>query len=44
VFSQRKSHRRNTEQEARAKFSHVDIYKTAFRPIKSTMSGRDTAS
>src|SRR5882757_6832160 len=31
-----------TEQEARAKFSHVDIYKTAFRPIKSTMSGRDT--
>jgi glutathione reductase (NADPH) len=31
-----------TEQEARAQFSHVDIYKTAFRPIKSTMSGRDT--
>jgi glutathione reductase (NADPH) len=31
-----------TEQEALAKFSHVDIYKTAFRPIKSTMSGRDT--
>jgi glutathione reductase (NADPH) len=31
-----------TEQEARAKFSRVDIYKTAFRPIKSTMSGRDT--
>jgi glutathione reductase (NADPH) len=31
-----------TEAEARAHFSHVDIYKTAFRPIKSTMSGRDT--
>jgi len=31
-----------TEQEARAQFSHVDIYKTDFRPIKSTMSGRDT--
>jgi glutathione reductase (NADPH) len=31
-----------TETEARARFSHVDIYKTAFRPIKSTMSGRDT--
>jgi glutathione reductase (NADPH) len=31
-----------TEQEALAKLSHVDIYKTAFRPIKSTMSGRDT--
>ena len=31
-----------TEQEARAQFSHVDIYKTDFRPIKATMSGRDT--
>ena len=31
-----------TEAQARARFSHVDIYKTAFRPIKSTMSGRDT--
>src|SRR6202051_4857409 len=31
-----------TEAEARAKFSRVDIYKTDFRPIKSTMSGRDT--
>ena len=31
-----------TEREARAHFSHVDIYKTDFRPIKSTMSGRDT--
>jgi glutathione reductase (NADPH) len=31
-----------SETEARAQYSHVDIYKTAFRPIKSTMSGRDT--
>jgi glutathione reductase (NADPH) len=31
-----------TEEEARAHFSHVDVYKSAFRPIKSTMSGRDT--
>jgi glutathione reductase (NADPH) len=31
-----------TEAEARAQFSHVDVYKTTFRPIKSTMSGRDT--
>jgi glutathione reductase (NADPH) len=31
-----------TEEQARAQFSHVDVYKTAFRPIKSTMSGRDT--
>ncbi|OMI06256.1 glutathione-disulfide reductase [Bradyrhizobium brasilense] len=31
-----------TEEEARAQFSHVDIYKTEFRPIKATMSGRDT--
>jgi glutathione reductase (NADPH) len=31
-----------TETEARAQFSQVDIYKTDFRPIKSTMSGRDT--
>ena len=31
-----------TEAEARAQFSMVDIYKTDFRPIKSTMSGRDT--
>jgi glutathione reductase (NADPH) len=31
-----------TETEARAQFSMVDIYKTDFRPIKSTMSGRDT--
>lgn len=31
-----------TEAEARAQFSLVDIYKTDFRPIKATMSGRDT--
>jgi glutathione reductase (NADPH) len=31
-----------TETAARAQFSRVDIYKTDFRPIKSTMSGRDT--
>jgi glutathione reductase (NADPH) len=31
-----------TEAEARAQFSHVDIYKSDFRPIKATMSGRDT--
>src|ERR1700675_1636439 len=31
-----------TEAQAREQFSHVDIYKTDFRPIKSTMSGRDT--
>jgi glutathione reductase (NADPH) len=31
-----------TEAEARAQFNHVHIYKTDFRPIKSTMSSRDT--
>ena len=31
-----------TEAEARSQYSHVDIYKTDFRPIKATMSGRDT--
>jgi glutathione reductase (NADPH) len=31
-----------TEAEARAQFAHVDIYKADFRPIRSTMSGRDT--
>jgi len=31
-----------TETEARAQFSHVDVYMTTFRPIKATMSGRDT--
>jgi glutathione reductase (NADPH) len=31
-----------TETQARAQFNRVDIYKTTFRPIKATMSGRDT--
>jgi glutathione reductase (NADPH) len=31
-----------TETRARAQFSHVDIYKASFRPMKATMSGRDT--
>ncbi len=31
-----------TETQARAQFSHVDIYKSSFRPMKATMSGRDT--
>jgi glutathione reductase (NADPH) len=31
-----------TETQARAEFSHVDIYKASFRPMKATMSGRDT--
>src|SRR6478672_1977277 len=31
-----------TEAEARTQFSRVDIYKADFRPIKATMSGRDT--
>src|SRR5579864_4677391 len=31
-----------TETQARAQFSHVDIYKGSFRPMKATMSGRDT--
>ena len=31
-----------TETEARQQFSNVDIYKASFRPMKATMSGRDT--
>jgi glutathione reductase (NADPH) len=31
-----------TETQARAQFSHVDIYKANFKPMKATMSGRDT--
>src|ERR1700749_2693722 len=31
-----------TETKARAQLAHVDFYKATFRPIKSTMSGRDT--
>jgi glutathione reductase (NADPH) len=28
-----------TEAEARARFTHVDVYKTDFKPIKATLSG-----
>ncbi len=31
-----------TEQAARARLPMVDIYKTSFRPMKATLSGRDT--
>jgi len=31
-----------TEDQACDQFSHVDIYKTSFRPMRATMSGRDT--
>src|SRR5215469_14208113 len=31
-----------TETEARAAYNVVEIFKTSFRPIKATMSGRDT--
>src|ERR1700710_2817196 len=31
-----------TEAQARAQFNHVDSYKADFRPMKATMSGRDT--
>ncbi|MBV9529652.1 MAG: glutathione-disulfide reductase, partial [Bradyrhizobium sp.] len=31
-----------SEIQARAQFSHVDVYKTTFRPLKATLSGRDT--
>jgi glutathione reductase (NADPH) len=31
-----------TESEARKQLSHVDIYKASFRPMKATLSGRDT--
>ena len=31
-----------TEAEACERFSHVDIFKVTFRPMKATMSGRDT--
>ncbi len=31
-----------TEAQARAQFSHVDIYKATFRPMKATLAGRDT--
>ncbi len=31
-----------TEDDARAKYGKIDIYKAAFRPMRATMSGRDT--
>jgi glutathione reductase (NADPH) len=31
-----------TEAQARARFPRVDIYKAVFRPMKATLSGRDT--
>ena len=31
-----------TEDDARARFGKVDIYKAAFKPMRATMSGRDT--
>jgi glutathione reductase (NADPH) len=31
-----------TEAQARAQFRHVDIYKVDFKPLKATLSGRDT--
>jgi glutathione reductase (NADPH) len=31
-----------TESQARERLARVDIYKTVFRPMKATLSGRDT--
>jgi glutathione reductase (NADPH) len=31
-----------TEAQARAQFTNIDIYKATFRPMKATLSGRDT--
>jgi len=31
-----------TEAQARVQFTNVDIYKASFRPMKATLSGRDT--
>jgi glutathione reductase (NADPH) len=31
-----------TEAEARAQFTHVDIYRTDFRPLKATLSGSES--
>jgi glutathione reductase (NADPH) len=33
-----------TEAQARAQLAKVDVYKTSFRPMKATLSGRDTRS
>jgi glutathione reductase (NADPH) len=32
-----------TQAQAQARFAKVDVYKTLFRPMKATLSGRDTA-
>jgi len=31
-----------TEAQAREQFAQIDVYKTMFRPLKATLSGRDT--
>jgi glutathione reductase (NADPH) len=31
-----------TQAQAAARFARVDVYKTSFRPLKATLSGRDT--
>jgi glutathione reductase (NADPH) len=31
-----------TEEQARAQFARVDIYKAVFKPMKATLSGRNT--
>ena len=31
-----------TETQAREQFHRIDIYKTTFRPLKATLSGRET--
>ena len=33
-----------TETQARERFHRVDIYKSSFRPLKATLSGRDRAA
>ena len=33
-----------TEAEARERLDKLDVYKTTFRPMKATLSGRDTRS
>ncbi len=33
-----------TEMQAREQLARVDIYKTTFRPMKATLSGRNTRS
>jgi glutathione reductase (NADPH) len=33
-----------TEMQAREQFARIDVYKTTFRPMKATLSGRNTRS